>query len=127
MIRRNLFAEILLLVLLGCCVDRGITRQLASSSGNSRPVELIWGIEEVQTPVGKLFNFTIPKDAFAGEIVDIKVRETCGNDWSSVREAHICREQSTCAVSSFESFLFDYSVSLGIPLAYACLKIHNLS
>ncbi|OQV23239.1 putative Dystroglycan [Hypsibius exemplaris] len=77
MIRRILPCCVVLLLL---CIHNGLSRQVGSSSksSNSRSastVELMWGIEETHTPLGKLFNFTIPKDAFAGEIADIKVTE----------------------------------------------------
>ncbi|XP_055338268.1 dystroglycan 1-like [Paramacrobiotus metropolitanus] len=64
-----------------CLVDARQVGNSAADSRNlpavqsSRPVELAWGISEVHATLGKLFNFTIPKDAFDGEITDIKVGE----------------------------------------------------
>lgn len=46
---------------------------LLAAESSSKPVELAWGISETQAQLGKLFNFSIPKDAFDGKILDIKV------------------------------------------------------
>lgn len=66
---------LLLLFLVSFWAHSGTARQISEPAKSSlRPVELAWGIAEVQTPLGRLFNYTIQKDAFDGDIANIKVR-----------------------------------------------------
>lgn len=67
---------VFLFFLMSFCIQYGTSRQISEpDKSNSRPVELAWGIAEVQTPIGRLFNYTIQKDAFDGDIDNIKVTE----------------------------------------------------
>lgn len=42
-------------------------------AANSEPLTLLWGIADTTAYVGKLFTYTLPSDAFQGNIVTYTV------------------------------------------------------
>lgn len=43
-----------------------------------QPISVLWGIADTTATVGRLFSFTIPKDAFKGYVTSYKVSPPVG-------------------------------------------------
>jgi Putative Ig domain len=54
----------------------GLDEVVSWPSANSERVQRLWGIADTTATAGHLFSFTVPSDAFSGEIVSFEVRIT---------------------------------------------------
>lgn len=52
----------------------GLDEGVSWPSANSERVQRLWGIADTAATAGHLFSFTVPSDAFSGEIVSFEVR-----------------------------------------------------
>lgn len=65
----------LVLVTLCCFVPSVVPLTLEMKMPASEPLTLLWGIADTTAYVGKLFRYTIPSDAFQGNIVHFDITE----------------------------------------------------
>lgn len=52
----------------------GLDEDVSWPIANSERVQRLWGIADTTATAGHLFSFTVPSDAFSGEIVSFEVR-----------------------------------------------------